>query len=37
MFGLMMSPLLDNYKNEVVDNMISKYQYILKSEVENKD
>lgn len=36
MFGLMMSPLLDNYKNEVVDNMISKYQYILKSEVETK-
>ncbi|MBS6599381.1 MAG: ABC transporter permease [Clostridium sp.] len=36
MFGLMMSPLLDNYKNEVVDNMISKYQYILKSQVETK-
>ena len=36
MFGLMMSPLLDNYKNEVVDNMISKYQYILKSEVKTK-
>lgn len=36
MFGLMMSPLLDNYKNEVVDNMISKYQYILKTEVETK-
>lgn len=36
MFGLMMSPLLDNYKNEVVDNMISKYQYILKIEVETK-
>lgn len=34
--GLMMSPLLDNYKNEVVDNMISKYQYILKTEVETK-
>lgn len=39
LFGLMMKPLLENYSEEITDNMISNYQYILKGqvEVENKD
>lgn len=37
MFGLMMVPLIDNYKNEVTENMISKYQYILKAPIEIKN
>lgn len=34
MFGMMMAPLLTNYKDHVVNNMISKYQYILTTQVE---
>jgi putative ABC transport system permease protein len=34
MFSLMLPPLLDNYKTEVIDNMICDYQYILKMPVE---
>lgn len=39
LFGLMMKPLLENYQDEITDNMISNYQYVLKGqvEVENKD
>lgn len=37
MFGMMMSPLLDHYKSEVVNNMISNYQYILKAQVETEE
>ena len=37
LFGMMMSPLLDNYKKEIVNNMISKYQYILKTQVETEN
>lgn len=37
MFGMMMTPLLENYETEVIDNMICDYQYILKSPVETSD
>ena len=37
LFGMMMPPLLDNYKEEIVNNMISKYQYILKTQVETEN
>lgn len=37
LFGMMMSPLLEHYKTEIVENMIAKYQYILKSQVEIED
>ena len=37
LFGMMMSPLLDNYKKEIVNNMISKYQYILKTQAETEN
>lgn len=37
LFGMMMSPLLDNYKEEIVNNIISKYQYILKTQVETEN
>lgn len=37
LFGMMMSPLLDNYKEEIVNNMISKYEYILKTQVETEN
>ena len=37
LFGMMMSPLLDNYKEEIANNMISKYQYILKTQVETEN
>ena len=33
-FGLAMRPLLDNYREEVQNSEISKYQYILKAPVE---
>lgn len=31
MFGMMMTPLLNHYQSEVEDNMISRYQYVLKA------
>lgn len=36
-FGMIMSPLLDNFKVEVKDSMIAEYQYILKAPVETSD
>lgn len=33
-FGLMLSPLLDNFKGEVLDSEMASYQYILKVPVE---
>lgn len=36
MFSLMLPPLLDNFKAEVIDNMICDYQYILKVPAETK-
>lgn len=39
MFGMMMSPLLTNFKDRVLDSKIANYQYILKApiEVDDKD
>lgn len=37
LFGLMLPPLLDNYKAEVIDNMICNYQYIVKTPIETED
>lgn len=37
LFGLMMSPLLQHFKGEVLDNKISNYQYILKTPVSTSD
>lgn len=34
LFGLMMIPLLRHYQDKVLDNMVSKYQYILKAPVD---
>ncbi len=34
MFGLMFTPLLEQYKDEVLDHQISRYQYVLKDTVE---
>ena len=31
-----MSPLLSHYQNEIVDNMIALYQYVLKTPVETE-
>ena len=36
MFGMAMSPLLSNFKTEVIDSQIAKYQYILKAPVETE-
>lgn len=36
LFGLMMTPLLNHYKKEIVDTMICKEQYLLKTPVETK-
>lgn len=33
-FGMGMSPLLTHFQKETLDNMISKYQYVLKAPVE---
>lgn len=37
MFGLMMHPLLEKYQDEIVDNMMANYQYVLKNSVDVKD
>ena len=37
MFGMMMKPLLTHYQDEIVNNMIAKYQYVLKTPVKVKD
>lgn len=36
-FGLMMSPLLNNFKEEITQSKIANYQYILKTPVETTD
>ena len=37
LFGLVMQPVLNDYKKTIIDNMPCKYQYILKMPVEIKD
>lgn len=34
LFGLALPAVIDNYQNEIVDNMLCKYQYVLKAPVE---
>lgn len=34
LFGLMMSPLLDHYKKQIIDNQIAPYQTILKYDID---
>lgn len=36
LFGMMMSPLLSHYQDEIVDNMLASYQYVLKTPVETE-
>lgn len=36
LFGFMFNPILDNFKDDIIDNMIAQYQYILKSETETQ-
>lgn len=36
LFGVMFTPLLKNFKTEVVDSKLSEYQYILKAPVETE-
>lgn len=36
LFGTMMPPLFDHYTEEVLDNMLAKYQYVLKTPVETE-
>ena len=37
LFGLVFSPMLDNFKDEIVDSMFSKYQYVLKAPAETEN
>lgn len=37
MFGLMMGPIINNYADDMLDNMLAKYQYVLKSQVETEN
>ena len=37
LFGLMMSPLLDHYKKEVIESQIAPYQTILKVDIDDLD
>ena len=37
LFGIMMSPLLDNFRSEVMDSKIANFQYILKAPVSTSD
>lgn len=37
MFGLLMPSILDHYQNEITDNMLCQYQYVLKAPVETKE
>ena len=37
LFGMMMSPLLAKYQEEIVDNMLAQYQYVLKVPMEVDD
>ena len=34
LFGMMMSPLLSHYQDEVLEHMLAEYQYVLKAPVE---
>lgn len=34
LFGMGLIPMMDHYQQEIIDNMIAKYQYILKMPVE---
>ncbi len=36
MFGMMMAPLLDYYKEDVLDHMFANYQYVLKAPIETE-
>lgn len=36
LFGLMMNPLVDHFAEDIVNNMISDYQYVLKAPVETE-
>lgn len=36
LFGLFMNPLLDDYGDEIIDNMICRYQYVLKTPVDTQ-
>ena len=36
LFGLFMKPLLDDYGDEIIDNMICRYQYVLKTPVDTQ-
>lgn len=36
LFGMMLSPLLDNYQDSILNNMISNHQYVLKMPAETK-
>lgn len=37
MFGLLMPSILDHYQDEITDNMLCQYQYVLKVPVETKE
>ena len=37
LFGLMMAPLMDNFREEVVDSKLANFQYILKAPVSTSD
>lgn len=37
LFGTMMRPLLSHYQDIVVDNMLAKYQYVLKAQVPTEN
>lgn len=37
LFGIMMAPLLDNFRKTVMDSKIANYQYILKAPVSTSD
>lgn len=36
LFGMALPAVIDNYQNEIVSNMLSEYQYILKAPVETE-
>lgn len=37
LFGMMMTPLLSHYQDEVVNNMLAEYQYVLKAPAEAEE
>ena len=37
MFSLIWTPLLSNFKDVILDNMIAENQYILKAQAKTKD